>query len=209
MSKFRKVLFYPSALVLIFVNTIPLLGVLFYAWDVTMIITLYWMESAVIGFFNIFKMKAINSNNKFKPEIPFFIVHYSMFMFGHFLFIVSLNIFKPDFGEVGNQFEAFSIVLDYFSALAVALFFMFLSHAISFFYNFMDKKEFVKQNMAKQMVAPYKRIFVMHMVLIFGSWSIVGKEYQYSIVAIAILVVLKTLFDLAAHVFEHRKNIFT
>jgi hypothetical protein len=45
-----------STMVIVFTNLIPVFGVLFFGWDAFMIVLLYWMENAVIGFFNIFKI---------------------------------------------------------------------------------------------------------------------------------------------------------
>jgi len=41
---------------LILSNLIPLIGVLFFGWDVSTILILYWSENVIIGFYNIFKM---------------------------------------------------------------------------------------------------------------------------------------------------------
>ena len=122
MSKFNKIFFYPSSLVLILVNLIPLLGVLFFSWDIFTVIILYWMESAVIGFFNILKMQKIN-NYKFTPLVPFFIMHYVIFMFVHLFFI--LQLFQPNLELASGQVAAFVIVFEYFKALIISLSFIF------------------------------------------------------------------------------------
>ncbi|MEW6295256.1 MAG: DUF6498-containing protein [Candidatus Diapherotrites archaeon] len=67
LSNFKDISFYPSAIVLIIFNLIPLFGVLFYGWNTTEILLLYWSESAIIGFYTILKMLlakgAINLQN--------------------------------------------------------------------------------------------------------------------------------------------------
>lgn len=88
-----------SEIALIVSNLIPLYGVLFLKWTVFSVLILYWLESAVIGFYNILKMYVAGS---FAPpfsisgifgllrKIPlilFFMVHYGGFMLIHGLFI--------------------------------------------------------------------------------------------------------------------------
>jgi len=205
MSKFNKILFYPSSLFLIVANTMPLLGALYWSWDIFTIIILYWMESAVIGFFNLLKMKKIN-NEKFSPLIPFFIVHYSVFMIVHLMFIAQL--FTADLGQASGQIEAFQIVLKYFEGLAISLAFLFLSHAASYVFNFYQKQEYLRVSLNRQMFAPYKRIMVMHVVILLAGGGFVYSNYNEGVSAVVFLVVIKTVFDLGAHIYEHRHNIF-
>src|SRR3989338_5535015 len=99
-----------STISLIIANLIPLMGVLFFNWSLFSILILYWVESAVIGFYTILKMivssvfskgerkfsnklmqtRAVNILYKAFMiifQIPFFSIHYGMFMFGHLIFI--------------------------------------------------------------------------------------------------------------------------
>ncbi|MFA6307522.1 MAG: DUF6498-containing protein [Patescibacteria group bacterium] len=205
MSKFNKIFFYPSALVLILANMIPLFGVLFLAWDVFTVIVLYWLESAVVGFFNVLKIQKIN-NNTFTPLLPFFIVHYSIFMFVHLFFV--LQLFQPELASATGQLEAFKIVFKYLEGLFISLAFIFLSHGMSFVFNFIKKEEYRNTSLVKQMFAPYKRVVIMHLVVMLAGGGFIYANYDQNISAIVFLVILKTIFDLGAHIFEHRKNIF-
>ena len=58
MCAFRKLFsrYRSSALVLIVVNMVPLVGVLFWRWDAFEIVALYWAENVVIGAINVLKM---------------------------------------------------------------------------------------------------------------------------------------------------------
>lgn len=40
-------LLYPSTLILVAANLVPLLGIAFWMWDVFLLLSLYWMETAV------------------------------------------------------------------------------------------------------------------------------------------------------------------
>lgn len=204
MSVSKKTFFYPSGVTLILVNMVPLLGVLFFSWDVFSVIILYWMESAVIGFFNILKMQKIN-DYKFTPLIPLFIMHYVIFMSAHIWFII--NFFQPNLASASGQVEAFLIVFQYFKGLFISLSLIFLSHGLSFVYNFIQKEEFKKTSLKKQMFSPYKRILVMNFVVMLAGTGIVYLDYDQAVSAVVFLVVLKIIFDLMAHIFEHRHNI--
>ncbi|HET7269648.1 MAG TPA: DUF6498-containing protein [Rubrobacter sp.] len=88
-----------SALFLIAVNTVPLVGVLLFDWSLFSIVFLYWIENGIVGFFNVLKIawarKSVSSESRFtingRPArkaskafiIPFFIVHYGMFWVVH------------------------------------------------------------------------------------------------------------------------------
>lgn len=56
------------------------------------------------------------------------------------------------------------------------------------------------------MSAPYKRIMVMHLMLIFGGWIILLLKTPMA--ALALLVLLKTALDFNAHRKEHEPGRF-
>jgi hypothetical protein len=45
-----------SAIVLVLVNLIPLVGVIFFGWSLLTILVLYWIENGIVGFWNVFKI---------------------------------------------------------------------------------------------------------------------------------------------------------
>ena len=45
-----------AVIALLFANAIPLLGVLFFGWNVWTILIVYWLENGIVGAFNIAKM---------------------------------------------------------------------------------------------------------------------------------------------------------
>ena len=94
-----------SALALVVSNLVPLFGVWFFAWDLSLIMVLYWLENVVIGILNVFKI--INARG---PQVPaqakpdnvainnsgrwslagFFLLHYGIFTFVHGIFVFTL-----------------------------------------------------------------------------------------------------------------------
>ena len=187
---------YPSVIPLVLANLIPLAGVLFLKWDLFYLLLVYWFESAVIGFYNILKMIVIGRWLAI-PLVLFFMVHYGGFMYGHMLFLVSF------FGPKGVASFRFPLVVfrDYFFDVAIAVIFLLLSHGFSFFYYFLGKREYLSSSLEKQMRAPYQRIILMHLTVIFGGWAVM--IFGAPIGALVIMVFLKIAIDLKAHLREH------
>ena len=79
---------------------------------------------------------------------------------------------------------------------------LFVSHAVSFALNFIGRGEYRGETVSALMMAPYRRIVVLHMTLIFGGWIVVFM--QSSAPAVALLIGLKIITDLHAHTREHR-----
>lgn len=197
-----KTLTYPSVLLLILVNSIPIFGIIFLKWDIFSILFLYWLETIVIGFFNVLKMYTIE-REKSISLIIFFMIHYLGFNFIHLLFII--NLFAPDNIFIGSFFSNILILIKLLNIVVIALIPLFISHGISLFFNFFKEKEYLQTSLIEQMKMPYKRVIIMHIIIILsGSFIINFKE---STVAIILLVVLKILFDIFGHIKEHYKSI--
>lgn len=183
-----------SLLVLLLTNLIPLYGILFFHWNLFELLFLYWSESAVIGAINLVKLfivegKGKGSNHEISSMrklffVPFFVFHYGMFMAVHF---ISLFIFfyKP--------FSLQPLLLPFLAIIG--------SHMVSFFVNFLVRKEYLHVTPDQQMMMPYKRIFVMHLTIIFGG--IFVQMIGAPILALVVMVVTKTGIDITAHMKEH------
>jgi hypothetical protein len=78
---------------------------------------------------------------------------------------------------------------------------LFISHGISFFDNFLGRREYERATVKELMTAPYSRIVVMQFALIFGGWIVL--LLRSPVPALALLIVLKTALDFSAHRKEH------
>ena len=189
----------PSGLALIAANLVPLGGVLFFGWDLSSVIVLYWAESAVIGFYTALKMAIVG---KFAAlfAVPFFVGHFGGFMALHFLFIYSFFVrgLNPAGTEPGVREALVGVFLPVWSSLAA----LFISHGISFFSNFIGRREYAGATIKGLMTAPYNRIVVMQITVILGAWIII--LFKSPVPALALLVLLKTAADFSAHRKEHR-----
>jgi hypothetical protein len=178
-------------------NLVPLYGAVFLQWDLFSILFAYWMETAVIGFWTIAKI--VYTQRWLAILIaPFFVFHYGAFMFGHLIFLV--GFFSPE-GLQGSFLPSFPVFTSYVLGLLPAFATAFIAHGISFFTNFIGKKEYERLQSKDVMQSPYKRIILMHIAIIFGGWLIMLSGT--SVAGFAVFIVLKTALDIRAHLKEH------
>ena len=214
-----------AVVALIVANLIPLVGVLWFGWDVWGILIIYWLENGIYGLFNVLKMRRAEGPEDASPEaaretrrrlngmrvngrppsgmdkaalIPFFIMHYGIFWVVHGLFVLALPLFaftgaqgEPDFGTTLNPL-----------AIVFVLVCLFISHGVSYVFNYIGRGEFLRTTAAAQMFAPYGRLVVMHVTVIIGAMAISVTGAPAA--AIVVLVLLKIALDLGLHLAEHR-----
>lgn len=202
-----------SSLLLVLVNCIPLAGVLFFGWNVFEMVFLYWMESAIIAFstiallalmpISIADREGVPVNQKL-VAIPFFILHFSGFMAGH-LFLI---IFFLGQSHKGGMLAQATEMLSQIPFVGWALLSLFISHAYSFFTNYILTKKYLqpldKQSFWPIMTKPYRRIFLMQLVILIGACAVILFGLPESM--LAVFVVVKIFFDLKAHKTEHAQK---
>jgi hypothetical protein len=188
-----------SGLALVGANLVPLAGVLFFGWDLANVIVLFWAESAVIGFYTLLKIIVVGRLGALIAA-PFFIGHFGGFMAGHFLLIYGLFVRGLD--SPGSPPGAAAALRQIFYPLWPALAGLFISHGLSFADNFIGRREYARTTTNGLMIAPYARIVVMQLALIFGGWMIL--LLRSPVPALALLIVFKTVLDFSAHRKEHQ-----
>lgn len=186
-----------SVIPLIIANIIPLFGVMFFNWSLFQILFLYWLESGVIGFYNVFKLIKINGLLNILL-VPFFIVHFGGFMAGHLIFIFAF--FAPELTHA-SFFPQSKTFLPLLQTSIFPIMTLFISHGISFFTNFIGKREYQHMNAGKQMQAPYKRIIIMHLTILFGGWLIL--LFKEPVLGLILLIAIKMIIDIRTHEKEH------
>lgn len=182
----------PAVAALVAANLAPLAGVLLFSWDLGEVMLLYWLESAVIGLFTVVKL-ALSRSWSALFLIPFFLVHFGAFMGAHLVFIVTLFL-----GDVTYR-DITGLVVSVLLALAAFV----SSHAVSFVQNHLRGGERERVTPNALFIAPYPRIVVMHVTLIFGAFLTMALGAPLA--ALALLIALKTGVDVAAHLRERRK----
>jgi hypothetical protein len=200
-----------AVVALVVANLVPLLGVLFLDWSVWNILVIYWLENGIVGFINVLKMTAATGEDAgpgpaftvngrpatslSKPAlVPFFVIHYGIFWFVHGIFVLTLPVFLTLGSGTTLELDPGAILL---AAIALAI-----SHGLSFLWNFLRGGEYRRVTAAGLMFAPYRRLIVLHLTIIFGAMAVLFTGAPAAVVAI--LVGIKTLLDLGLHLAEHR-----
>lgn len=215
-----------SSLVLILANLFPLLGVVLFEWDVLAVLLLYWAESVIIGVLNVFRMVACESSNVIGgalqlagrpvPEelgeslprisgnafkfflIPFFVVHYGAFCYGHLTAVVGI------FSDKGLRMRVGSTVAEFWQgSLWIAVAAIFGSHLFSFFANYIGRGEYKRASLILLMHRPYGRIVVMHVAIVFGAGLVMWLGSPLPM--LLILIVAKIVLDMRLHEKERAK----
>ena len=215
-----------STTVLILANLVPVAGVLLFEWDVLSLLMLYWAENVIIGIINILRMICCQNDDLMKglPQptggkakieydeklkqasastfkwivVPFFIVHYGAFCYGHLSFLLGFFSGGP------RPLGAASRMLDLWqTSFWLAAGVIFCSHLYSFFTNYIRSGEYLRANLMMLMFRPYGRIIVMHLVVVFGAFLL--ALLQIPIVMLLLLIALKIGVDMRLHEKERSK----
>jgi hypothetical protein len=184
-----------SVVILIAANLAPLYGVLFWGWQVFPLLFLYWFENVIIGMFNILKMLMWKSDNHKSAKIAaasFFCIHYGLFTLGHGIFIFVA------FGGLDEVQQLWS------TGIGWAVLDLFLSHSISFAFNYLKGGEYKRTNLNKLMQEPYGRVVILHLTIIGGGFLMTVLESPLA--GLIMLVLIKIVIDFRAHVSQHFRN---
>lgn len=201
-------------------NIVPLVGILFFGWDALLLVLAFWLENAVIGFYNVLKMAGANPAGKAFDEafisgrklareeiaafksgamalkfflIPFFIVHYGMFMLVHGVFVCVLLGSDGAFpGPMSLDALPERLWSDRYW-LALALVGQLIAHGVPFYRDYIRGDAFKRTIVPVQMFAPYGRIVVLHVAILAGAFLLVLTGAPRFMAAL--LLVLKMGWD--------------
>lgn len=178
----------------------PLIGTAFCGWDTFDVFAVYWTENLVVGAFMLGRI-ATHPAAKWPAAfgiLLFFLAHYGLFCFVHGVLLVAT------FGGAGAPDDFFAapahlVTTAGSSAWGLGLFALIGSHGFSFVTNWWRRE---RHDRPLQLFAPYRRVVVMHVVLIAGAvlvWLADGPD-----LLLVLLVVAKIAADVMAHRAEHR-----
>ena len=221
-----------SVVLLIAFNLVPLAGVLFWGWNVATLLVLYWVENGIVGALNVPKMLLARAPERTSlgavrltgggpisrvGQVVFFLIHYGLFWFVHGIFVFTLPTFAgsgpgldapgafypetitgldPELGFAPERPLGPDITAVAWGALGLAI-----SRGASFVVNYLGRREYLRVSPSEQMFAPYGRLVILHLTIIVGAF--VSLAIGSPVGAIVILVLIKTVVDLALHVREH------
>jgi len=196
----------PVAVTLLLVaNLLPLAGVLFFGWDVGMVLITYWLENGIVGLVNIPKILLAKGEGPGAANrtfiAVFFLFHYGIFWIGHGVFVFVLAFFSLRRGLL-DPFSPAAPLPDS-GAIVIAALALLASHTASFFLNYLGKGENLRTTAPKQAFAPYPRMLVLHVTIIFSGFFVVVLGQP--LIAVILLVIFKTGLDLYLHLRERAK----
>lgn len=187
-------------------NLIPLYGLFYWGWDVFSLFFLYWAENVVIGIYTLIMMFIVGVRGSLWRlpgmlfMMAFFTVHYGMFCMGHLAILTDL--FGGDLGvKVGwiDDLPAFfqnTFIQGFYWGLGGLV----IAQAFQSFDSW-QKIYSHEKNQPGLMVAPYGRIMVLHLAILIGGLG--AAMLQQPAVALAVLVALKTLYDVGVLRMRH------
>jgi hypothetical protein len=202
----KKIRLTPSLVALLLANAVVLVGVVFFEWQIYLIMLLFWSENVTIGLFTMLKMLTARPRElSVWPSklilIPFFAVHYGIFTTVHGVFVRSLFGADDSIGRglIAESAEMSRLVVE--SGLSVALLAVVLSHGFSFVWNYLATGEYREADVQEQMSRPYGRVVVLHLTIILGGFLVMILQSPLGV--LAVLVVGKTILDAKMHEREH------
>lgn len=178
---------------------------LFLGWKVFPIVLLYWLENVVVGGYNVAKLLLAKPREPVYWAgklvlVPFFLVHFGGFTYIHGVLVMAL--FGP------KESQPFDLLATVPSAIRTnqlgwAIVSLVLSHGLSFYWNYVRNGEYQRASLNTLMTQPYGRVFVLHFTVLFGGWIVMLLGSP--LLALVLLVIIKTVADVHAHKAERRK----
>lgn len=193
----------PSILVLLVTDLVPVLGILFWNWDLFLLLVLYWSETAIIGFWMAFAAVRYPPDGEHRasivPIIAFFTVHAGGFMAAHLFFLWAL--FAGQWTTRIHSMGDFLHLVVFQSGLWLPLLAMFTARGVT---TWLDRAQAqTSPPRIPPIFAFYARIVVMHVTIIAGG--ILLQNYG-NIAPLLILIGLKITIDTGFEVFVARKQ---
>jgi len=129
----------------------------------------------------------------------FFAIHYGIFTLVHGTFVVAL------FAQAGSGMMGLADTLPLLlfpEGLLWGLIGLVASHLLSFVVNFLGGGEYRRMTPEALMAQPYGRVVVLHLTILLGGGA--AMLLNDPAWALVVLVLLKLVLDLRAHLAEHR-----
>lgn len=208
----------PSAIALVAANLVPVLGVVVWDWHLLPVMLLFWMENVVIGLYTIVRILLARGEQESGPAQPaplaalagrfflaaFFTVHYGVFCLVHGGFIVAMFAHdQPGAAQPLKLAELPQIAFDFAlrHGLLLGAIALVASHGVSFYTHFLKPRVYEDANAGKFMVEPYKRVVILHLVILVGAFA--ASAFGSSAPLLVLLIALKIVVDLISHLREH------
>ena len=191
-----------SGAALVAANLMPLLSVALGWWSTFEVMLLFWAENVVIGLLQLLRFGTVALLCGQVAALGvgvFFALHYGIFTLVHGTFVVAL--FAPAGSGMTGLPDALPLLLSA-EGLLWGLGGLAASHLLSFVVNFIGGGEYRRMTAEALMAQPYGRVVVLHLTILLGGGATMLLDDPAG--ALVVLVLLKIVLDLRAHLAEHR-----
>lgn len=180
------------AIVLVVANVVPLITLAAKGEPIGSLLVVYWLQMWIIGFWTAIKLIVI-ARWAALAYVPMFFIMY--------LSIVNIFGFIAG-GLLDDQMRGTAWVQDFslwnYRVPAVTFF---AAHGLSFYMNFLGRREDETTSWEKQMGLPFFRAMPMWVAAIIGGF--VGSFFNTAAIAALCVMPIKTVIDLVSHFAEH------
>jgi hypothetical protein len=201
-----------ASLLLVAANLLPIAGVVWWGWDAFVLLMLYWLETAIIGFWTIVHLIAaptsVDVSGKRLDRMSlvgrmalgaFITVHAGIFMAVHFVFLWTL--FSGDWSSKIHGPGDFVRVMIVGTDLWIPLAFLFLVRGVMVMGPSVRRRLAVVPDaetepaaLENPVLGLYVRIVVMQVTIILGAWfALLAGD---TIGPLLLLIALKTAIDI-------------
>lgn len=180
-------------------NMVPLIGVLFWGWELFEIFYIYWIENVIVGVFTWIRMLALGMRHGIGGILgalfmcAFFTVHYGLFCKVHGMIMTEIFYGDKLTFELTEQNLLLLPWLIGMQGYIYALLGIILVEAI-FNMSALRKDLTHGKEIGMVMMAPYGRIIILHVTILIGGG--LSMWLGFPPVALIFLIILKILYDL-------------
>lgn len=197
--------------ILILSNLVPLAGILFWGWDAFVLLCLYWLETAVVGFWTILRVVTMSRDRVAGRSIPgalaiggFFIVHAGIFMTVHMIFLWTL--FAGPWASRLHDARDFIRLILIGQGLWLPLLALFVGQGAVFINDAVNRFIFTKPSQESTEVGDimggfYSRIVLMHVAIMGGAFI---AERIGTAAPLIVLVLVKTALEIRFQIRQRR-----
>ena len=178
---------------LLLANLLPLAGVLFFGWDVGMVLITYWLENGIVGLINVPKILLARGKVTTLARLAVWQHRLRGFLPGPLRDLLDRytacscsSITRREISTTVT--DPLSMVLASPGTAAGGLTLL-VSHGASFFVNYIGRGEYLRATPDSQMLAPYGRMFVLHIAIVLGGAFVIWQGEP--LFAVVLLVVLR------------------
>ena len=187
-----------SYLPLVFVNCVPLIGVLFLDWEILPLMLLFWSENIVVGVMAVLRVLAatVEINNKILL-VPFFILHFGGFTMIHGALITGIF-------DTGKRLHGGASIADRLDfSFWLAVFLLFMSHLYTYMSQYIGEKQYQRTNPIILMIEPYQRVVLMQAGVF--VLALVVQGLHAPTVALVVVVITKIALNIRARQSQYRR----